>query len=46
MQKHAGGFNFILDAVSARSRHNAYLNVLAGNVTLVSGQRSPSLSLP
>jgi alcohol dehydrogenase (NADP+) len=37
MQKHAGSFDFILDAVSAEHDINAYVNLLArdGNITLV-----------
>ena len=37
MQKHAGSFDFILDAVSADHDINAYINLLArdGNLTLV-----------
>src|SRR5271157_3336475 len=37
MQKHAGSFDFILDAVSAEHDLNAYLNLLGldGNLTLV-----------
>jgi len=37
MQKHAGSFDFILDAVSADHDVNAYLNLLAinGNLTIV-----------
>lgn len=45
MQKHAGSFNFILDAVSAEHDINAYLNLLArdGNITMVG---APSKPLP
>jgi alcohol dehydrogenase (NADP+) len=43
MQKHAGSFNFILDAVSAEHDINAYLNLLArdGNLTLVGAPEKP-----
>jgi|SRR5579872_4164148 uncharacterized zinc-type alcohol dehydrogenase-like protein len=43
MQKHAGTFNFILDAVSADHDINAYLNLLArdGNLTLVGAPSNP-----
>ncbi|HKT89655.1 MAG TPA: NAD(P)-dependent alcohol dehydrogenase [Candidatus Sulfotelmatobacter sp.] len=43
MQKHAGSFNFILDAVSADHDINAYLNLLArdGNLTLVGAPSNP-----
>jgi uncharacterized zinc-type alcohol dehydrogenase-like protein len=43
MQKHAGSFNFILDAVSAQHDINAYLALLArdGNVTLVGAPEKP-----
>jgi len=36
MQKHAGSFDFILDAVSANHDINAYINLLRrdGNITL------------
>ena len=48
MKKHAGSFDFILDAVSADHDINAYINLLArdGNITLVGAptrSRSPSL---
>ncbi len=45
MNKHAGSFNFILDAVSAEHDINAYINLLArdGNITLVG---APSKPLP
>ena len=44
MQKHAGSFNFILDAVSAEHDINAYINLLArdGNITLVGVPEQPS----
>ena len=43
MQKHAGSFDFILDAVSADHDINAYLNLLApdGNLTLVGAPEKP-----
>ncbi|HTZ82558.1 MAG TPA: NAD(P)-dependent alcohol dehydrogenase [Candidatus Acidoferrales bacterium] len=43
MQKHAGTFNFILDAVSADHDINAYINLLArdGNLTLVGAPSNP-----
>ncbi len=43
MKKHAGSFNFILDAVSADHDINAYLNLLAidGNLTLVGAPAKP-----
>ncbi len=43
MQKHAGSFNFILDAVSAEHDINAYLNLLDadGNLTLVGAPAKP-----
>jgi len=43
MQKHAGTFNFIIDAVSADHDINAYLNLLArdGNLTLVGAPAKP-----
>ncbi len=43
MQKHAGSFNFILDAVSADHDINAYLNLLTrdGNLTLVGAPAKP-----
>ena len=43
MAKHAGTFDFILDAVSADHDINAYLNLLArdGNVTLVGAPSKP-----
>ncbi|HVJ08484.1 MAG TPA: NAD(P)-dependent alcohol dehydrogenase [Acidisarcina sp.] len=43
MQKHAGSFNFILDAVSADHDINAYINLLArdGNMTLVGAPDKP-----
>jgi alcohol dehydrogenase (NADP+) len=43
MQKHAGSFDFILDAVSADHDLNAYLNLLArdGNLTLVGAPAKP-----
>jgi alcohol dehydrogenase (NADP+) len=43
MKKHAGSFNFILDAVSADHDINAYLNLLDvdGNLTLVGAPAKP-----
>jgi uncharacterized zinc-type alcohol dehydrogenase-like protein len=43
MQKHAGSFNFILDAVAAEHDINAYINLLArdGNITLVGAPPKP-----
>jgi uncharacterized zinc-type alcohol dehydrogenase-like protein len=43
MEKHAGSFNFILDAVSADHDINAYLGLLArdGNITLVGAPEKP-----
>ena len=43
MQKHAGSFDFILDAVSAHHEINAYLNLLGldGNLTLVGAPAKP-----
>lgn len=43
MQKHAGSFDFILDAVSAEHDINAYINLLArdGNMTLVGAPEKP-----
>jgi uncharacterized zinc-type alcohol dehydrogenase-like protein len=43
MQKHAGSFDFILDAVSAEHDINAYLNLLGrdGNLTLVGAPEKP-----
>ena len=43
MQKHAGGFDFILDAVSADHDINAYLALLRrdGNLTLVGAPEKP-----
>jgi uncharacterized zinc-type alcohol dehydrogenase-like protein len=43
MQKHAGSFDFILDAVSAGHDINAYINLLRrdGNITLVGAPESP-----
>jgi alcohol dehydrogenase (NADP+) len=43
MAKHAGSFNFILDAVSAQHDINAYINLLArdGNLTLVGAPPQP-----
>src|SRR6202035_1284923 len=43
MQKHAGSFDFILDAVSADHDINAYLNLLRrdGNLTLVGAPAKP-----
>jgi uncharacterized zinc-type alcohol dehydrogenase-like protein len=43
MQKHAGSFDFILDAVSAEHDINAYINLLRrdGNITLVGAPNKP-----
>ena len=43
MQKHAGSFDFILDAVSADHDINAYINLLRrdGNITLVGASAKP-----
>ena len=43
MQKHAGSFDFILDAVSANHDINAYINLLRrdGNLTLVGAPEKP-----
>jgi len=43
MQKHAGSFDFILDAVSAAHDINAYINLLRrdGNITLVGAPEKP-----
>ncbi len=43
MQKHAGSFDFILDAVSADHDINAYINLLTrdGNITLVGAPEKP-----
>jgi alcohol dehydrogenase (NADP+) len=43
MKKHAGSFDFILDAVSADHDINAYLNLLAlnGNLTIVGAPPKP-----
>ena len=43
MKKHAGSFDFILDAVSADHDINAYINLLAhdGNLTLVGAPAKP-----
>jgi alcohol dehydrogenase (NADP+) len=43
MTKHAGSFDFILDAVSADHDINAYMNLLArdGNLTLVGAPQKP-----
>ena len=43
MQKHAGSFNFILDAVSAGHDINAYIGLLRrdGNITLVGAPEKP-----
>jgi uncharacterized zinc-type alcohol dehydrogenase-like protein len=43
MQKHAGSFDFILDAVSAEHDINAYINLLGldGNITLVGVPAKP-----
>ncbi len=47
MKKHAGSFNFILDAVSADHDINAYLNLLDldGNLTIVGAPAKP-LAVP
>jgi uncharacterized zinc-type alcohol dehydrogenase-like protein len=47
MQKHAGSFDFILDAVAADHDINAYINLLRrdGNITLVGAPEKP-LSIP
>src|SRR5205807_1273075 len=46
MQKHAGSFDFILDAVSADYDINAYINLLRrdGNITLVGAPEKLLLS--
>jgi alcohol dehydrogenase (NADP+) len=43
MQKHAGSFDFILDAVAANHDINAYINLLRrdGNITLVGAPQKP-----
>ncbi|NWF73929.1 MAG: NAD(P)-dependent alcohol dehydrogenase [Nitrospirae bacterium] len=43
MEKHAGSFDFILDAVSADHDINAYINLLRrdGNITLVGAPEKP-----
>src|SRR5438132_13626914 len=43
MKKHAGSFDFILDAVSADHDINAYINLLVvdGNLTLVGATSNP-----
>jgi uncharacterized zinc-type alcohol dehydrogenase-like protein len=43
MQKHAGSFDFILDAVSADHDINSYIHLLArdGNITLVGAPEKP-----
>lgn len=43
MQKHAGSFDFILDAVSAEHDINAYLNLLTldGTLTLIGAPENP-----
>jgi alcohol dehydrogenase (NADP+) len=43
MAKHAGSFDFILDAVAAEHDINAYINMLArdGNITLVGAPATP-----
>src|SRR5271168_1073762 len=43
MKKHAGSFDFILDAVSADHDINAYINLLRrdGNITLVGAPENP-----
>jgi uncharacterized zinc-type alcohol dehydrogenase-like protein len=47
MQKHAGSFDFILDAVAADHDINAYINLLRrdGNITLVGAPEKP-LAVP
>src|SRR5215469_10670160 len=47
MQKHAGSFDFILDALSAEHDINAYINLLRrdGNLTLVGAPEKP-LAVP
>ena len=40
MKKHAGSFDFILDAVSAEHDINAYLRLLKLDGTLVPGRRA------
>ncbi len=43
MQKHAGSFDFILDAVAAEHDINAYINMLRrdGNITMVGAPEQP-----
>ncbi|MEI6279536.1 MAG: NAD(P)-dependent alcohol dehydrogenase [Verrucomicrobiae bacterium] len=43
MRKHAGGFDFILDTISAQHDINAYLNLLAhdGTLTIVGAPEKP-----
>jgi uncharacterized zinc-type alcohol dehydrogenase-like protein len=43
MQKHAGSFDFILDAVAAEHDINAYINLLRrdGNITMVGAPEKP-----
>ena len=43
MKKHAGSFDFILDAVSADHDINTYINLLCrdGNITLVGAPEKP-----
>jgi uncharacterized zinc-type alcohol dehydrogenase-like protein len=43
MEKHAGSFDFILDAVAAQHDINAYINLLArdGNLTIVGAPEKP-----
>ena len=43
MEKHAGSFDFILDAVAAEHDINAYINLLArdGNLTMVGAPEKP-----
>jgi alcohol dehydrogenase (NADP+) len=43
MRKHAGSFDFILDAVAAEHDINAYINLLArdGNITMVGAPEKP-----
>jgi uncharacterized zinc-type alcohol dehydrogenase-like protein len=43
MKKHAGSFDFILDAVAAEHDINAYINLLArdGNITMVGAPEKP-----
>jgi uncharacterized zinc-type alcohol dehydrogenase-like protein len=43
MRKHAGSFDFILDAVAAQHDINLYINLLArdGNITMVGAPEKP-----